>query len=221
MLSINTIVVPQGAEYQAVCRGLRKAKVNDVEVIAIPIGARFADRILLDHGDQLNSLSPVLIIGLCGALGSYSIGDAVLVTDCKDREQNQVNLNQELTVQIQQKLAIETVTALTSDRLITQASTKMALAQKYQASIVEMEGYCYVNKLQQQEVSVAMLRVVSDDAHGDIPDLNQAIDESGNLQTLPMAIALLRQPFAAVRLIKGSLTGLKALEQITRKLFAS
>jgi hypothetical protein len=65
------------------------------------------------------------------------------------------------------------------------------------------------------------LRIVSDDRCGDLPDLNQAIDSQGNLQTLPMAIALIKQPMAAIRLIKGSLTGLKALEQITVKLFSS
>jgi len=64
-----------------------------------------------------------------------------------------------------------------------------------------------------------MLRVVSDDVLNNIPDLNQAIDPQGNLKTLPMAIALIKQPLAAVKLIKGSLTGLKALSKITAELF--
>ena len=40
MIPIDTIVVPQGAEYQAVCRGLKKARVNTVRVIPIPIGTK-------------------------------------------------------------------------------------------------------------------------------------------------------------------------------------
>jgi hypothetical protein len=82
-----------------------------------------------------------------------------------------------------------------------------------------MEGYSYVRELQRREISVAMVRIVSDDLCGDLPDLNQAIDSQGNLQNLPMAIALIKQPMAAIRLIKGSLTGLKALEKITAQLF--
>lgn len=227
MLSINTIVVPQGAEYQAVCRGLQKANLDNLdnlsnlEIIAIPIGVEFADLILLDNRDRLNDSSGVLIIGLCGSLSDcHSIGDSVLVTGCKDLENNFVHLNSQLTAEIQHQLAIETVAGLTSDRIITQAQEKLAKAQKYDAGIVEMEGYSYVNKLQQQGISVAMLRVVSDDSQDDIPDLNQAIDRFGNLKTLPMAIAMLRQPVAAARLIRGSLTGLKALEQITMELFS-
>ncbi|MEY2859383.1 MAG: hypothetical protein RLZZ74_3696, partial [Cyanobacteriota bacterium] len=46
-----------------------------------------------------------------------------------------------------------------------------------------------------------------------------SIDSQGNLQTLPLAIALIKQPIAAIRLIRGSLTGLRALEAITAKLF--
>ncbi len=65
-----------------------------------------------------------------------------------------------------------------------------------------------------------MLRVVSDDLTGDIPNLDSAIDPNGNLQTWPMAIAFLQQPLAAIRLIKGSLRGLKTLQQITTQLFS-
>ncbi|MEM6614481.1 MAG: hypothetical protein AAF652_19990, partial [Cyanobacteria bacterium P01_C01_bin.72] len=91
--------------------------------------------------------------------------------------------------------------------------------QQYTATIVEMEGYSYVQELQRRDKSVSMLRIVSDDLSGDLPNLNQAIDSQGNLKTLPMAIAMLQQPLAAARLIKGSLTGLKKLEQLTTELF--
>jgi hypothetical protein len=37
-LSIDTILVPQGAEYQAVCRGLKQANCQKTRVISIPIG---------------------------------------------------------------------------------------------------------------------------------------------------------------------------------------
>jgi nucleoside phosphorylase len=223
MLFINTIVVPQGAEYQAICRGLAKAKIDSIQVIAIPLGVKQISQVLLNYSAQINSAANVLIMGLCGSLSnSHTVKDAVLVKSCQDLNHNLIDLDAELTTNIQRKLSkssIELVAALTSDRIITQAKEKLILAQQCSATIVEMEGYSYIKELKSQGISVAMLRVVSDDLRGDIPDLNQVIDNQGNLKSLPMAIALLKQPIAASRLIKGSLTGLKALEEITAQLF--
>ena len=220
MLFIDTLVVPQGAEHQAVCRGLQKAGVDRLKIIAIPIGTIFVEQFLSNYLEEIRNSTGILILGLCGSLGdSYAVGDSVLVESCKDPNHNLVHLDRKLTADIQQKLSLKTVAGLTSDRVIVKAQEKLALAQKYGASIVEMEGYAYVQKLQQQDIAVAMLRVVSDDSEGDIPNLNRAIDSRGNLKTLPMAIALVKQPIAAIGLIKGSLAGLKALEQITTQLF--
>ena len=221
MLSINTIVVPQGAEYQAVCRGLARDKIKNVRVVSIPIGVRQMKRVLSDYSEIIDNSSGILIMGLCGSLSStWAIGDAVSIESCENINHNVVKLDTQLTAKINKKLAIETVAALTSDRIITLAQEKLNLARQYSASIVEMEGYSYVVELQQRDRAVAMLRVVSDDSHSDIPDLNRTIDSQGNLKSLPMAIGLIKQPLAAVRLIRGSLAGLKTLEQITAKLFS-
>jgi len=220
MLAINTIVVPQGAEYQAVCRGISKTGIDRLEIIAIPIGTKFVDRVMADYEDKLQNSAGVLIMGLGGSLsGAYAAGDSVIVHACKNTN-SIVALDPRLTKEIQQKLNITSVTGLTSNLVITQASEKLALAKTYDTSVVEMEGFTYATKLQQRGIPVAMLRVISDDVRHNIPDLNQAIDPQGNLKTLPMAIALLKQPIAAINLIKGSLAGLKALEQITTELFS-
>jgi Phosphorylase superfamily len=226
MLSINTIVVPQGAEYQAVCRGLAKTKVKDrIQVIAIPLGVKQMSQVLVDYGAIISNSTNVLIMGLCGSLSNaYAVGDSVVVKSCIDLEHHLIDLDAELTAAIQRKLSkssieVDLVAALTSDRIITQAEAKGILAQEYAASILEMEGFSYVRALTNQGKSVAMVRVVSDDLRGDIPNLNQAINSQGDLQTLPLAIALIKQPIAGIRLIRGSLTGLKALEEITAQLF--
>jgi nucleoside phosphorylase len=226
MLSINTIVVPQGAEYQAVCRGLAKAKVKHrIQVIAIPLGVKQMSQVLADYAAIISNSTNVLMLGLCGSLSdAYAVGDSVVVKSCVDFDRHLIDLDAKLTAAIQRKLSkssieIDLVAALTSDRIITQAQAKGMLAQKYAASIVEMEGSSFVRALTNQGKSVAMVRVISDDLRGDIPDLNQAIDSQGNLQTFPLAIALIKQPIAAIRLIRGSLTGLKVLEAITAKLF--
>ena len=220
MIAIDTIVVPQGAEYKAVCRGLQRANTKDVRVIPIPIGVGQMNKVISKYSEVINEATYISIVGLCGGLSNaHAVGDTVLIERCQDFER-EVYLDRGLTATIQQKLSLSLVTALTSDRVITQSQEKLALAQQYSVSIVEMEGYSYVKALQSQGKKVAMLRAVSDDANGNIPDLNRAIDHRGNLLTLPMAIALMKQPFAAVNLIRGSLAGLKALEQVIAKLFA-
>jgi nucleoside phosphorylase len=226
MLLIDTIVVPQGSEYQAVCRGLSKAGVDSIKIIAIPIGVKHSTQVLLNYSQEINSSANILIMGLCGSLSNcHTVQDYVLVKSCEDINHNLIDLDAELTNNIQRKLStslkssVDLVTTLTSDRIINQAREKFILAQQYSATIVEMEGYSYVKELQRQGIAVAMLRVVSDDLRGDIPDLNQVIDSQGNIKSLPMAISLIKQPITAIRLIRGSLTGLKALETITAKLF--
>ena len=214
--SIDTIVVPQGAEYQAVCRGLQWAV--KIKVIAIPIGTRNVRQIT--DSRQLDNSQRVLIMGLCGSLDRhYKVGDEVLVQSCQDFAGNRVDLDRELTAQIQAKLSVDLVAGLTSDRVICRTEEKLQLSQKYPASVVDMEGYGYVNQLQQRRISVAMLRVVSDDLGGNIPDFSSAIDRDGNLRMISIAIAFGQQPVAAMRLTKGSSTGLKALRQIATKLF--
>lgn len=212
-LSINTIVVPQGAEYQAVSRGLQLAE-SDIQVISIPIGSRNVEQTSVDLLRQLDNSPRILITGLCGSLDrSYKIGDRVLVQSCHNFKHERVDLDLKLTAEIQAKLAVDLVAGLTSDRVIARAEEKLQLSQKYPVSVVDMEGYGYVTSLQQHGIPVAMLRVVSDDLGGNIPDLSKAFDRDGNLRIVPMAIAFIQQPIAAMRLIKGSLTGLKALQQ--------
>ncbi|MGF1588510.1 MAG: phosphorylase [Pleurocapsa sp.] len=222
MLSIDTIVVvPQGAEHQAVCRGLQQANA-DIQAIAIPIGTKNVRQILASYTQQLSQAQNVLIMGLCGSLTpSYTVGNSVVIQSCWDLNHNCLNLESELMTIIQNKLSIDAVAGLTSDRLIALATEKRQLSQKYPVSIVDMEGYGYISELQQRGVTVAMLRVVSDDLRRDIPCLSNAIDSAGNLKTVLTAIAFLKQPIAAVRLIQGSVTGLKALELTTAQLFTS
>ena len=220
-LSIDTIVVPQGAEYQAVCRGLKQTNVQNVNVISIPIGMDNMRQNLVQSLFQKKHPQQILLMGLCGSLSPlYSVGDIVLYQQCWDVNRSTVKTNPELTQMIQRKFSVDVVTGLTSDRPICHAAEKLQLSQTYPVSVVDMEGYAYIRELQHQGISVAMLRVVSDDLTGDIPDLNGAIDPQGNLQALPIAIAFLQQPLAAIGLIRGSLKGLKTLQQITTQLFS-
>jgi hypothetical protein len=115
---------------------------------------------------------------------------------------------------------ISTVKALTSDRVISSATEKHHLFQMSGADVVDMEGFAILEFFKQAQAPVTMLRVVSDDCYHDIPNFTSALSPDGSLQPLPVAIAMLRQPIAATRMIRGSLRGLRVLEQLTTLLFS-
>ena len=195
-------------------------------VLPIPVGTlpltRYLEKLQQD-GYFLNQPQPrVLLMGLCGSLSPrYSVGDIVLYQSCS-YESNTSRLlrlcDPELTTTLYHHLKQRAflVKALTSDRLIYCATQKRHLGQLYDTDVVDMEGFAALEVLSQAGVAVAMLRVISDDTHHNIPDLSSALSPDGSLQPLPLAIRLIRQPIAAARLIRGALRGLQVLREVTQ-----
>ena len=226
-LFFDMILVPQGSEYQAICRGLQQINSASVpQVLAIPMGVNAVESYLQATNWQQKARHNILVMGLCGSLSpQYQIGDVVLYRDClrycSSSLQHQYT-DPQLTTSIYNRLQDKTtlVTGLTSDRLIWSTQEKLDLGKRYPASVVDMEGFVLLNILAQHNIRVAMVRVVSDSSNCNIPDLNRAIDPNGSLKNIPMAIAMLKQPLAATRLITGAIEGLKILQQITTELFS-
>ncbi|MBD2530308.1 phosphorylase [Nostoc flagelliforme FACHB-838] len=219
-LPINTILVPQGAEYKAVCRGLSGITDSIPTVVAIPVGMKP----LLKYLQQGQFIAPsrVLIMGICGSLSDrYTVGDIVLYQDCIYQGKQQ-ECDRTFTTQLHflESQKVSLVKCLTSDRVIWSAVEKRHLGKTLAADVVDMEGFTALEFFNAAGVAVAMLRVVSDDCQHNIPDLTPAINSDGSLKPFPLAIAMLRQPLAATRLIRGSLTALKVLEQVTNRLFS-
>jgi Phosphorylase superfamily len=204
------VLVPQGAEYQAVRRGVRAISQSPL-VLPIPVGIAPVQR-WVAHWQQTPTFqaatqSGVMVMGLCGSLTpQFDIGDAVLYQHCLDASGHHWPC--------QTPLALPLVTAFTSDRLVHTAIAKQHLAQTYHADVVDMEGTAILSALVPLGIPVTMVRVVSDTATQDLPDLQDAISAEGNLRPFPLAIGLLRQPIAASRLIRGSLQGLRTLQRI-------
>jgi Phosphorylase superfamily len=239
---VHTILVPQGLEYRAVCRGLRQVAASSrPTVLAIPLGTPALIRQL--HAWQgAPFFAPgqrVLIMGLCGALvPRYRVGAAVLYNACVCREDDVLGdspadpLGAALTVMacdrpltnlLKQKLpaTMPLVPGLTSLELVASAQEKHQLSQRYGTDVVDMESFAALQILSQRGVSVAVLRVVSDGSQHDLPDLTAAIDlPAGTLHPLPLAIGLLRHPIAAAHLIRGAMHGLKSLQAVTHSLVA-
>ncbi|WP_392480716.1 phosphorylase [Nostoc sp. C110] len=220
-LPINTILVPQGAEYKAVCRGLSGVTGSIPTVVAIPVGMKPLLK-YLHQGQFLVPKSRVLIMGICGSLSDrYKVGDIVLYQDCI-YQGKLLECDRTFTTQLHSQISekVSLVNSLTSDRMIWSAAEKLHLGETLAADVVDMEGFTALEFLNVGGVAVAMLRVVSDDCQHDIPDLTSAINSDGSLNPFPLAMAMLRQPLAATRLIRGSLTALKVLEQVTNMLFS-
>jgi hypothetical protein len=223
-LPINTILVPQGAEYQAVCRGLSGVTGSIPTVVAIPVGMKPLLK-YLQQGQFLTPKSRVVIMGICGSLSDrYTVGDIVLYQDCIYQGKRQ-ECDRTFTAQLHSLLLtphspLNLVKSLTSDGVIWSAAEKRRLGETWAADVVDMEGFTALEFFNAAGVAVAMLRVVSDDSHHNIPDLTSAINSDGSLNPLPLAMGMLRQPLAAIRLIRGSLTALKVLQKVTSLVFS-
>lgn len=217
------ILVPQGAEYKAVCRGLSRITTKKPTVIPIPVGSQAVSTYLSACQDKLwNAQAKVLVMGLCGSLRDrFQVGDIVLYSECVYQTQL-LQCDRSFTAQLYAHLQdkVSLVKGMSCDRVVCSAKEKLHLSEISGADVVDMEGFAALEFFQQAGVEVAMLRVVSDDSKHDIPDLTSAINSDGSLQPLPLAISMIRQPIAATRLIRGSLRGLKVLEEVTAFIFA-
>jgi purine-nucleoside phosphorylase len=212
ILPIQAILVCQGPEHKAVCQGLSRVSGEKPTVVSIPAGVSVKQYLEEWLEARFLSQSAVLVMGLCGSLNpQYGVGDVVLYDN-----------GEKFTSIIQQHLKqrVSLVTAWTSDRFIHSAPEKLSRGKANNADVVDMEGALIQEVLLQARVPVATVRVVSDGCHHNMPDLTSAINLQGKLETFPLALAMMRQPVAAVRLIRGSLRGLKVLEEVTVSLFS-
>jgi hypothetical protein len=105
------------------------------------------------------------------------------------------------------------VRGVTSDRILTTAQGKRGFA--HLGDVVDMEGIAIARAFPGR---TAMLRVVSDSASQDLPDLSGAISPEGKLLAWPMAKAMIKQPQLSLGLIRGSLGALKMLEKLAQRL---
>jgi Phosphorylase superfamily len=216
--SIQAILVPQGAEYRAVCQGLRDANLS-LPVLPILVGAAPL-RHQLEIWKQGKALEQILLMGLCGSLSPDCVmGDLVLYQSCTNQSQETYSCTIDQMESLRSLQGIRQVQSLTADRVISTASEKRQLGETYAAQVVDMEGAIVLQSLTPTGISVAMLRVVSDGCDRNIPDLNRALKPDGSLNAFALALAFCKEPIAAAHLIRGSLRGLKMLQHTTAALF--
>jgi hypothetical protein len=208
----DAIVVPRGAELQAVRRGW---SAPAPAFVAIPAGrsagAAVADR---PAGER------VLVLGLCGALDpALRVGD-VVVYDRMIAGNVAYPLDAELTAALGAAFSRGPVAGIAAPGVVDTAAAKRALAAEHGAAAVDMEGGVLAAAFARSGGRCAMLRVVSDDAHGDLPDLRDVYTPGGDLRAFALALALLRTPARSVRFVRNAQTALRALERAASRLAA-
>ncbi|MEM9568582.1 MAG: phosphorylase [Cyanobacteria bacterium P01_E01_bin.34] len=236
--TIDLILVPKGAEYQAVVRGLRKSGLQPLPpTIAIPVGPLpVMERLvslpltLPTGGRFLN----VLIMGVCGGLSpSVAVGQRVVPDVCLSRFLGESSLDSIPATQLfspdlcqalkasllpSEALVDSQTLMVSSDRAVCLATEKQQLQQSTGAAIIDMEGAAVLAALSQWPVSVAMVRVVSDDCTRDLPDLNSALNPDGSLAPLQLSVQMLRHPLRSRHLIVGALRALGELRAVAEEL---
>lgn len=220
---VTHILVPQGAEYQAVCRGLAKVR-QPPPVQAIPLGipGLVTDFLQKHFLSQVSSSSGVVLMGLAGGLApDLSIGDRLLYEGCYDSAKDWQSCDVSLRQKLAQRLAGSAILikGLTCDRIISQASEKAALYHRTGLAAVDMEGYDVLKFLNSAQIPTAIVRVISDTHQQNLPDLAPAIAADGQLNPWILSGQFAQNPIAAFHLICSSLQGLKKLRLLTQQLF--
>ncbi|MBP0012127.1 MAG: phosphorylase [Roseofilum sp. SBFL] len=227
--SPTVILVPQGAEYHAVRRGMGALPLSSQlpSVYPIPMGSEPVSKYLQQWITEIIPDRPtLLVLGLAGSLSAqHRVGDVVVYQQCCNLAPEQplqsLECDRALTQFLSDRLTPHTqpVTGLTSSHIITQATKKQNLGQTYQASVVDMEGFAILKTLQSAGIAVGMVRVIGDRHNQDLPNLNDAINAQGQLAPIPLALQMLKHPLNAMNLIHGSLKSLPILSQIAIQLY--
>ncbi len=200
------ILAPQGAEFQAVKRGIGRSACL---IVAIPAGLQPVQNFLAQQQWDVRSIDRVYVLGLCGSLtADLAIGEAVVYASCQNFAQ-QVWQCEAVTI-----ANAKSVRAISSNKVIATVTEKRFIRERYGCDVVDMEGTAVLAYFAALAIPVTIVRVVSDDAAGDIPDLSAAIDQNGKLQSGKLAIGLIKEPRKGLRLVRGAIVGLRALEKV-------
>ncbi len=211
---IDAIFVPRGAEADAVRAALARA-ASHVRVVTTGIGPRAAAR----AADSALALAPIgraLITGLCGLLSpAFAVGEALAYSELRHPDGHPIVLERALTDELAGRLpAVQTgIRALHSDRIVCSAGEKRELGARFGAEAVDMESFALAERLQRAGAAVAVVRIGSDGAGDDLPDLERARDGSGGMDSFALLLAMLRRPRAGVRLAGNGLRALDALRR--------
>ena len=201
---LATILVPRGPEAAAVRRAGTAARI-----VELPAGAASAAALPDFARDEA-----VVVLGLCGALWRMKAGDVCVYGRVVDAA-NAFDLDAELVDALSRTLPrAMVVNACTTKRVVTSVTARSALAQRFNADVVDMEGTPLAVALAARGIPFGMVRVVSDDPSRDLPPIEDTIDDAGRIRMLALAIAFARAPRAAFGFIRDVRASLAVLTEV-------
>ncbi len=211
----DAIFVPRGAECEAVRRGAQGSRL-EARIIPIPAGVRAGAAVAASLA--ATARESIAVLGLCGSLrAGLGVGDVVEYEECVDGDGDTLVCDGESPLAI----GSPRVRGYSADRVLWRVAEKRAAHARYDADVVDMEGFAILAALADTRTKIAMLRVVSDDARYDLPNLENVIDDDGNLLPLVLAGAFVRAPAAAFAFIRDVQRSLRALTVFTERLAAA
>lgn len=216
IMRIDAIVVPRGAEARAVERGWEGPAPR---LLRVPAGrtAGPATASALDDGPRLET---ALVLGLCGALDpALQVSEPVVYADIVDSAQL-LALDAEMSQTCAAALDCPLVRAANVDTVVGDVAAKSALRSSTGASVIDMEAAALARVLRQRGIHVAMVRIVSDSATNELPDLSGIYDADGALRPWPLLLAFARAPGRSMRFIADARASLAALRSAATRLAA-
>ena len=205
-----TILVPRGPEEATVRRAAPTAAI-----VGLAAGAGSAAIPELEGGTF------AVLVGLCGSLASAHVGDIVAYTRIADKDGAETIAAGDLA-DVQRALPrARGVVACMTDRVVTRAAERAALAAHFGADVVDMEGLHVARALRARGIRFAMVRVVSDDPRADLPPIEDALEPGGAIRPFVLAGAFVRAPLAAMRFVRDIQASLRVLGSVAAALAAS
>lgn len=211
VMPFDSVVVPLGAEASAVRRGWGRKPPG---FVLVPAGAASADGIA---GGMAGGTA--LVLGLCGALDpALHVGD-IVVYDRIVAVDGEIALDRELARASAGALGgVPLVRAANAGHVVGSVEEKAALGRATGAVVVDMEALSLARVLSARGTRFVMVRVVSDDARGEMPKLAGIYNAGGRLRPFSLAIALLRNPARSLRFIANVRVALNALRRASASL---
>lgn len=211
---IETIFVPRGAEADAVRAAAARAG-SSPRIVETGIGPLAASR-AVDEALRAAPCGTTLVTGLCGLLSpAFAVGETLVYSELRRDGGPALGLERSLGDAVAERVpgALTGIRAYASDRIVESPEEKHALALRTRAEAVDMESYALAERLQAGGVPVAVVRVGSDSAADRLPELDRALNGSGGMDGAALALAMLRDPAAGLRLARNGVRALGALRR--------
>ncbi|MCI0628271.1 MAG: hypothetical protein L0387_42580 [Acidobacteria bacterium] len=234
--SVGHLVTRLDGDAANVSRG--RIGTNDVFLFITGIGPKRAkaraSTVLLSPTATANGRSTVerpdgvLVLGTCGSLNSFLAEDEVIVyRQCLATDNNSARalcttpLAEHITSVLKSKgINPRSAIGISSPRIATTKQEKLTLA-KTGADVVDMESFEIIVVANQARLPVAVIRVVSDSLERKIPDLNFALLDNGEIDTLKALRVAIGSPIRTARVLAASKRALKKLSEVLEIVLSS